>query len=70
MGGNSEYKGSNYESKIYTINLITGKIDDIVNITGCNWTTMPIYFSDLEFNVFLNGEEKDGCPSKIALHNL
>jgi hypothetical protein len=70
LGGNSEYKGTNNDSKIYTINLLTGKIDDINTIVGCNWTTLPIYYCDGEVNVFLTGEEKDGCPAKSTLYSL
>jgi hypothetical protein len=66
LGGNSEYKGMKNDSLMYTINLLTGAIEIISSIDGCNWTTMPIYYCDGELNMFLTGEEKDGCPAKIS----
>jgi hypothetical protein len=64
LGGFNESRGNSTD--VFTIDLSNGNITNLPSLKYGVWTTLPIYYSNGNINIFSTGEESNEYPNQIT----
>jgi hypothetical protein len=64
LGGFNERDGNS--NAVHTVDLNTGKIENLAPITCAGWTIVPIYYANGVLNMFITCEETEGMPDHVV----